>query len=93
VLTCLAPPDLRALSGGSRTWEILVLRHSLLIPARSTFFYSGLECRRLGQSSSEALLVMGLSGFDLTFAIPSKKFTGLAVDIARTAERLSTSAS
>jgi hypothetical protein len=39
------------------------------------------------------LLVVALSGFDLTFAIPSKKFTGLAGDIARTAERLSTSAS
>jgi hypothetical protein len=46
-----------------------------------------------GQSPSEALLVVGLSGFDLTFAIPSRKFTDLAGDIARTAERLNASES
>ena len=46
-----------------------------------------------GQSPSEALLVVGLSGLDLTFAIPSKTFTGLVGDIARTAERLGTGSS
>lgn len=40
-----------------------------------------------GQSPNEALLVVGLSGFDLTFALPNKKFTDLAGDIVRAQQK------